>query len=378
VPAPRRILLLSASAGAGHLRAAEALESACRIRYPLAEVKHVDALSLTPPSFRRLYGQGYVDFVNHAPELLGVLYDKTNKPPRHAAADKLRGLIERMNTRPLVSLLRDFAPDVVGHTHFLPAAIVAHEKRRSRFKAPHLVVVTDFDVHRFWLCPGVERYCVAREDNHVHLAALGVAPENVLVTGIPVDPVFAARPDVPALRSKHGVPDALPLVLVLSGGLGVGPVEGLVEALWSSLRGARVVVVSGRNEALRARLEARARSASVPTVVLGFTRDMADWMALATVAVTKPGGLTTSEALARGLPLVVTSPIPGQETRNATMLFEEGAAISGENPLTVGPRVARLIADPQRLGTMARAARRLGRPRAAETVASALGALCGV
>jgi processive 1,2-diacylglycerol beta-glucosyltransferase len=205
-----------------------------------------------------------------------------------------------------------------------------------------------------------------------------VSAESVQVTGIPVDLAFASRPDLRALRAKHGVLGDLPLVLVLSGGLGVGPVEGLVEALWASLRGARLVVVTGRNEPLRARREARARHAKLPTTVLGFTRDMAEWMALATLVVTKPGGLTTSEALARGLPMVVTNPIPGQETRNATMLFEEGAAISGENPLTVGPRVARLLADRARLAALAGAARRLGRPEAAMDVAAALGALTSV
>jgi processive 1,2-diacylglycerol beta-glucosyltransferase len=373
-----RILVLSASAGAGHLRAAEAVEIACKARLPEATVRHVDTLELTPASFRRLYGQGYVDFVNHAPELLGLLYDRTNRPPRHPAGEKLRGLLERLNTRPFVKFLRDFEPDVVAHTHFLPAAIVAHEKRKRRFRAPHLVVVTDFDVHRFWVCPGVERYCVAREDNRIHLNALGAPWETLTVTGIPIDPAFATRPDPRALRSRHGMSDDRPLLLVLGGGLGVGPIETLVDALWASLRGPRLVVIAGRNDALRSRLEKRARNAPTPTWILGFTPHMHEWMALATLAITKPGGLTTSEALARGLPLVVTSPIPGQETRNATMLFEEGAAISGENPFTVGVRVARLLETPQRLAAMRRAATSLGRPRAAFDVAEAVAGLLGV
>jgi processive 1,2-diacylglycerol beta-glucosyltransferase len=371
-------LLFSASAGAGHLRAAEAVLAACRRRFPGAEAKHVDTLELTPPSFRRIYGQGYVDFVNRAPELLGVLYDKTNKPPKHAAAEKLRLLVERLNTRPFVKFLREFDPDVVIHTHFLPAAIVAHEKRKRRFKAPHLVVVTDFDVHRFWLCPGIDRYCVARDDNRIHLEALGVPAETIRVTGIPIDPVFAEAPDRAALRRKHALDEALPIVLVLCGGFGVGPIEALVQSLWASVRGARLVVVAGRNEALQARLKRQAPKAPTPTTILGFTREMHEWMALATIAVTKPGGLTTSEALARGLPLVVANPIPGQETRNATMLFEEGAAISGENPLTLGPRVARLLAAPERLAAMSRAAGSLGRPHAANDVLAEAATLMGV
>jgi processive 1,2-diacylglycerol beta-glucosyltransferase len=373
----RRILVLSASAGAGHLRAAEAVEAACRRLHPDAETRHVDVLTLATPAFARLYGKGYVDFVNRAPELLGILYDRTNRPPRHPAADALRRLVDRLNTRPLVALLREFAPDVVCHTHFLPAEIVAREKRRGRLRVPHAVVVTDFDVHRFWLCPGVERYFVAREENRVHLEALGAPRETVSVTGIPIHPVFADAPDRDALRRKHGVGPGRPLLLVLAGGFGVGPVETLVTAVAEAAPAAQVVAIAGRNEGLRRRLDRVTRGRAGSVRVLGFTADIHEWMALATLAVTKPGGLTTSEALAMGLPLVVVNAIPGQETRNATMLFEEGAAMSGENPLTLGYRVARLLGSPKRLDAMAAAARRLGHPSAAMDVARALGRLPG-
>jgi len=369
---PRRILVLSASVGAGHLRAAQAVEAACRLRYPGADVRHVDVLTLTPPAFRRVYGKGYLDLVNHAPDLLGVLYDRTNRPPKHRTGDRLRLALERLNTRALVQFLRDFDPDVLVHTHFLPAALAAHLKRRRRLRAPHVVVVTDFDVHRWWLCRGVARYFVAREDNRVHLEALGEPGNAIRVTGIPIDPRFAEAPDLTALRRRHGVAEGEPLLLVLCGGFGVGPIEALVGSLWASVRDARLVIVTGRNESLRERLSRRAKIAAAPTVVLGFTTEMHEWMALADLAVTKPGGLTTSEALARGLPLVVANPIPGQETRNATMLFEEGAAISGENPLTVGYRVAHLLASPERLAAMRSSARRLGRPSAALDVAGEL------
>ena len=371
----RRVLILSASAGAGHLRAAEALQAACRLQHPNVEVRHVDALTLTPKSFRKMYGEGYLEFVRQAPELVGFFYDRTDRPPRHPTARRLAALFQRLNTRPLRHLLQEFQPDVVAHTHFLPAAVVAHEIKRKRFAGPHLVCVTDYEVHRFWICPGIDRYCVAREENRVHLAALGQPADRIRVTGIPIDPVFARAADLPALRRKHGIAGDRPVLLVLGGGFGVGPVESLVETLWRSVDGAQIVVVAGRNEALRDSLVRRAEAAPVPTRVLGFTREMHEWMALASLAVTKPGGLTTSEALALGLPLVITNPIPGQETRNATVLLETGAAISGENPLTLGFRVARLLADRDRLGAMSRAAASLGRPGAATEVVEELSRL---
>lgn len=367
-----RVLILSASVGAGHLRAAEAVEAACRLADPQADVRNLDVLTLTPAAFRRLYARGYLDLVNHAPELLGLLYDRTNRAPRGRAAERLRLAVERLNTRPLVELLADFQPDVVCHTHFLSAEILAHRQRRRGLRVPQAIVVTDFDVHRFWLSPAAALYCVARQDNHDHLAALGVPGERVQVTGIPILPAFGALPSRDSLRGKHGVANDRPLVLVLCGGFGVGPIEELVRSLWAHLSQARLVIVTGRNQELQRRLETQARRVRVPTQVLGFTTEMHEWMALADVAVGKPGGLTTSEALACGVPLVVTHPIPGQETRNAVMLYEEGAAISGENPLTVGPRVARLLAAPDRLAALRRNALRLGRPDAAARVARSL------
>lgn len=370
---PRRILVLSASVGAGHTRAAEAVAAACRIRYPEAAISHIDVLTLTPKAFQRIYGQLYIDLVNHAPELLGVIYDRTNRMPKAHVVDKVRVRLERLNTRPFVKFVRAFDPDVICHTHFLPAEILSFQKAEGQIRVRDAVVVTDFEVHRFWLCPGVHRYFVARDENRVHLEALGVDGGLVKVSGIPIDPAFATPPDLPTLRRKHRVAEGRPLLLVLCGGFGVGPVEELMQRLWASVRDAEIVVVTGRNEELRARLTELARRAPVATRVLGFTSEILEWMALASLLVTKPGGLTTSEALACGLPMVIVNPIPGQETHNATMLFEEGAAVSGENPYTIGARVARLLASAVRLSAMGRAARRIGRARAALEVADELG-----
>ncbi len=371
---PKRILLLSASAGAGHMRAAEAVEAACRARFPEAETRHLDVLSLAPPAFRRLYGKGYLDFVNRAPELVGILYDRTNRPPRHPAAEALRRAVDRLNSRPLVKFVGEFAPDVICHTHFLPAEIVARERRKGRLRAPHAVVVTDFDVHRFWLCPGVDRYFVAREDNRVHLQALGEPPDRVRVTGIPIHPSFAEPVDLAALRRKHGSPRDGRSCWSWPAASG--------WARWSAwwwrwprrLPALRSWRSRGETRAFAGRME-RAVAGASSVRVLGFTAEIHEWMALARLVVTKPGGLTTSEALAMGLPLVIANAIPGQETRNATMLYEEGAAVSGENPLTFGYRVARLLASPERLDAMATAARRLGRPAAATEIARELGRL---
>lgn len=366
---PLSVLVCSASAGAGHMRAAEAVQRAIARRRPDAEVRHVDVLSLATQGFRRLYGQGYVDFVNSAPEVVGAVFDRTNRSAPHPAARKLGSLLQRSQLRKFEDLVIESNPDLIIHTHFLPAELCERLRQKRKWTGPHAVVVTDYDVHRFWQCPGIDRYFVARAENVEVLARLGEPREKVSVTGIPIDPEFSLTPNLPALRAKHKIGADRPLVLVLSGGFGVGPVAELAESLASALTSAQMVVVAGRNEVLKDRV-AKATAAFRGRVrVIGFTTEMREWMAFANLIVTKPGGLTTSEALACGVPMVVTFPIPGQETRNATMLYEEGAAISGESPATVAWRVSQLLANPDRLASMRANARRLGRPSAAFEVA---------
>ena len=176
------------------------------------------------------------------------------------------------------------------------------------------VVVTDLDVHAMWLCRDCEQYFVALEETKVHLVALGVPANRVTVSGIPIDPVFAEAKDARAMRRKHGLDEDAFTILVSAGGFGVGPVEHIIQALSGLSHPAQVVVVCGRNEELRTRLSRvlrrLARPPGVDFQLLGFTTEMDELMAAADLFVGKPGGLTTSEALAKGLPMVVINPDP--------------------------------------------------------------------
>ena len=197
------------------------------------------------------------------------------------------------------------------------------------------VVVTDFDVHAMWLCRHAEQYFVALEETKVHLKALGVPEPLVTVSGIPIDPVFAVAKDKRAMRRKHGLEEDRFTILVSAGGFGVGPVGHLMKALARMEHSARVVAVCGRNEALKAELSEAIRTfpkrSTVSFTLLGFTTEMDELMTAADLFVGKPGGLTTSEVLAKGLPMVVINPIPGQEERNSDHLLEEGVAIRCNN-----------------------------------------------
>jgi processive 1,2-diacylglycerol beta-glucosyltransferase len=369
---PPRILILSASAGAGHVRAAHAIEHAvCALG--TCDVRHVDSLDHTTKVFRRLYQKAYIDMVNHAPEVLGVLYDHLDKPWKY---ERRRLAWDQLNTRPFVELIKSYDPAWAVCTHFLPAEIVSWLKARRRLRARLAVVVTDLDVHGMWLYRHVDRYFVALDETREHLVRLGIDREKITVSGIPVDPSFAAPQDKHAMRRKHRFSPDRTTILVAAGGFGVGPVEHLVSNLLQLTHRAQVVVICGRSEDLKRRVDKVAAAvpadANVTITALGFTTEMDELMAASDILVGKPGGLTTSEALAKGLAFVIVNPIPGQEERNADHLLEQGAAIRCNNLPVLAWKVDCLLDDPLRLARMHEQARRLARPHAARDIADAL------
>ncbi len=371
-----RVLVLSASAGAGHLRAAEAIEKAICLRGLASEVQHVDVLKYTNQVFRHFYSKAYIDLVNKAPEVLGWLYDYLDEPGKN---DPIRLAFDRLNANPFIRYLHRYKPDVAICTHFLPSEIISSLKGEGKVRVLNAVVVTDFDVHAMWLCRHVEQYFVALEETKAHLKALGVPEALITTSGIPVDPVFAKPKDKRAMRRKHGLDDRF-TILVSAGGFGVGPVAHLVQTLARLSHPASVVVVCGRNEALRAELADKAKKLAnhslVSFTLLGFTTDMDELMTAADLYVGKPGGLTTSEALAKGLPMVVINPIPGQEERNSDHLLEEGVAIRCNNLPALAYKIDRLIKTPGKLSQMSENAQALAKPQAAFALVDRLLALC--
>jgi processive 1,2-diacylglycerol beta-glucosyltransferase len=371
-----RVLVLSASAGAGHLRAAEAIEKAILIRGLASDVQHLDVLKYTNKAFRHLYSKAYIDLVNNAPEVLGWLYDHLNHPAKN---DPIRLAFDRLNANPFVRYLHRFRPDIAVCTHFLPSGIVSSLKGEGKVKVMNTVVVTDFDVHAMWLCRHVEQYFVALEETKVHLKALGVPDSLVTISGIPIDAVFAEPKDKLAMRRKHELDPDQFTILVSAGGFGVGPVGHLMEALARLAHPARVVTVCGRNAALRTELAEKvkklAKRSAVSFTLLGFTTEMDELIAAADLFVGKPGGLTTSEVLSKGLPMVVINPIPGQEERNSDHLLEHGAAIRSNNLPALAYKIDTLIDTPMKLARMGENARTLGKPHAASAVVERLSAL---
>ncbi len=299
-----RVLILSASAGAGHLRAAQAIERVLEETGAAGKVRNVDTLDYTNPLFKRLYSKTYIDMVNKTPELLGWLYDHLDKPWKH---ERRRLALEKLNTGPFVKLIQKYRPDVAICTHPLPAEIISWLKAKGKIDTHQAIVVTDFDVHAMWLCRHFERYFVALEETRVHLESLGVPAAKITVSGIPIDPAFSRLKDKAGMRARHGLRHDVTTILVSAGGFGVGPIESLMASLRGLEHPAQVIAICGRNEALKARLDAEAAvapaDARVRFLPVGFTDAMDEYMAASDILLGKAGGLTTSEALACGLAL---------------------------------------------------------------------------
>ncbi|MGC4071436.1 MAG: glycosyltransferase [Nibricoccus sp.] len=364
------ILILHATAGAGHTRAAQAIAAALKARGEANRL--VDILDCTPALFRRMYVKSYIDLVQKAPELWGYLYDRTDV--MHPATSKrvqARLAFNKVNSLPFKKLLKESAPRAIVCTHFLPLELLSDLKGRGKIDVPVHAVVTDVSPHALWVYPNIDIYHVATLSAARELERKGFPAERIRVTGIPVDPVFAERTAAPAARAKLGLPEK-PTVLLSSGGFGVGPMVEALESFRSSKAEISLVVVAGKNAELEAKCRTVAKTLPVPVKVHGFVTNMHELMDAADLIVTKPGGLTTTEVLAKGKPMALVSPIPGQEQRNCEYLLEAGAAVRLYDVGDAAFYLTNWLADAERMKRMTAAAKAIARPRAANDIAAAL------
>lgn len=364
----RNVLILSASIGTGHIRAAQSLLKSFQSIDPGAKVRHEDALDFVNPAFAKFYRRAYSDLANNAPEIMGLLIDGSEKnwpPTQHGIA------FERWNSQPLIKAVEKNAPDLVICTHPLPADMISWLICRKRLWAQHGIVITDFELNPMWLCQHYSRYFVAIEEARQYLIQIGYDAASVLVSGIPVDPVFQENKDKADMKRKYGLDPEAHVLLLSAGGLGMGPVQDIVRSLMQVQAKCQVIALCGKNMELKESLTNYKEQNSISDYALkirGFSNDMDEYMSAADLIVGKPGGLTSSESLAKGLVFVIVQPIPGQEERNADHLLEEGAAIRCNNLETIPYKVNRLLSDPLRLIKMQECALNFSRPQAANII----------
>lgn len=368
----RKLLILSTSAGSGHVTCGNAIARTASNDPRFHLVRHVDALEMSNRWFRDFYSRLYAELVRQAPGFLGWWYQKTDEPWK---TDAVRLTLDRLNTRPLVRYLRLLAPDDCLCTHFMPAGIISHLIETGALQTRLSIVITDFDLHAMWLSRNYHRYYTAHEGVRQHLIRWGVDPDRITVTGIPVDSEFSATHSAIQARSALKLHPHRTTLLFSANQLSMEIVEGVLTELARINRpDIQVAVICGRHPTLRHHVEHHLTTlrSQVHFNVTGFTRRMPLWMTAADLFIGKPGGLSSSEAMASGLPMVILNPIPGQEERNSDWLLENGLAIKCNNLETLSFKIRTLLESPSRLRHMHQNALTHGRPGAARAVIESL------
>lgn len=321
----------------------------------------------------RVVSDGYLQMVKTIPQMYRFIYARAE---RATEIGPFRTWAHQFTAGNLRVLIEKERPDAVVCTHAFPCGTMAEYKRLYDGCPPIVGIVTDFAVHAFWMHDEVDGYVVATESVRQKMIARGIDGDRIAASGIPVRPEFTPTSESrDALRERLDLPRDRHVVLMMGGGLGIGPLERMMRALESIDAPLTAVVITGRNARVERRVLAAAESIGYPVRALRFVDNVYDYMHAADVFVTKPGGLSTAEALVAQVPMVLCKPLPGQEERNARVLCDAGAAVRVRSVDDLPAALGGILGNPERRARLVAAATRLGRPHAAGEAASMIARL---
>ncbi|MEG0308626.1 MAG: glycosyltransferase [Clostridium sp.] len=322
-----KILILSASTGGGHIKASKALESYILEHEENSEVKVVDALEYINPLINKIVTKGYIILAKYFNFIYKRIYSVTD---RASALTLLTTRLIVHFAKKLIPLIEDFSPDVIITTHPFPTEMISILKGQNKINTPLLCIMTDYAAHRTWIKPNVDEYCVASEAMRLEMIDRGVTGECIHPYGIPVSSDFFQKTceDKLKLLEELQLDENKSTVLIMAGSFGVQNIEEIYMDISEISMDFQVVVLTGNNQRLYNKIKKSIELSKKETRVIKFTREVHRYMNLADILITKPGGLTVSEALASNLPMVVFDAIPGQEESNARFLLEHNMAIS--------------------------------------------------
>lgn len=346
-----KIMILTAATGGGHISAADALEE--YIRADTAhEVVTVDFLKAINWFLDRTVCDSYRFMAKRLPELFGQLYKQTNKPNHFSS------LVPTLNSQFSYSLNRAIhavEPDVILSTHPFATEMVSHLKKTGRVDARLISVITDYGLHRAWTASHVDGYAVACEDMLAPLTALGIPREKIHPFGIPVHKAFFSPPSRAETQAELGFSPDVPTVLLMAGSFGVSGIIKMYRSLAESGQALQLIIITGKNQALYDAFDEEIKTRPSPACrvhLLLFTKEVPKYMNVSDLIITKPGGLTVSEALACNLPLAVFDAIPGQEEDNALFLERHGMGVRIRKEDNLAQLLSNLLREPDKLAAM--------------------------
>ena len=353
----------------GHRSASLAIEKAIKSQSPQTQTLTLNAFNYVYPQGERIVNFFYMFTIQRMPSIWAHLYDN---PYWVKKSQRLKKIIHYFNLPKLEALFNDFCPDGVVSTQAFPCGMVADFKRIRGINLPLVAVLTDFVPHSFWIYKTIDYYIVPSEEVKQKLIEKGVNSDRIKPLGIPFDPKFNQNLNKFEIRKKLNLEDNLFTVLIMGGGQGLGPIKNVVKILENLKFNLQEIVVCGTNTRLHHWLKKRLKKYKKRIFLLDYAENIEELMSAADLIITKPGGVTCAEALSKGLPMLIISPLPGQEANNTSYLIEQGAAIKVDKPADLIDVISDLHNHRQRLSELSNAASQISKPNAARDIAQLL------
>lgn len=339
----KKALLLTASAGGGHNSAAKAVKD--ELDKLGVETIVVDALKFTSPVLDKMVSNGYEASAKYIPQTYGSIYKISGGKSKR----NLDVLVRQVMGKKILQLVQAKKPDAIVCTHPFPTMALMKYKEQGTLNIPVVSILTDYTAHPAYIQASADAFVIGDEDVEYILKGAGIPSEKIYPYGIPVSDNFLNTDRVDTVKQSLAIEDKF-TVLLMGGSFGAGNIkESLIELL-SSRYDFQVIVVTGRDMMLKEKLEKLISEMNTEKTVriLGFTKDMAELLILGDVLVTKPGGLTTTEAILKGIPMIVPFYIPGQEAENVDFLLNNGLALKTSRNYSLKTLVEILIENPDR------------------------------
>ena len=362
----KKVLLLYISILSGHHRAAMAVEKALKHLNPETEVYSINSFNYTNPILEKVINRTYMGIIKRTPEVWEYLYDN---PKVVKNSQRLKEMFHRYNSSKMKALIEEFKPDAVACTQAFPCGMVADYKTSFNSDLKLYGLLTDFYPHSYWVYEAVDNYVVASEEAKSKLIENGVSPSKIQIYGVPIDIRFNGPHSDKNIHERLGLDKNEKTILIMGGSCGLGPIKRIIYTLDRIESDIQTIVVTGTNSKLNSYLRRKAKRLNKKLVALGYADNVSELMGISDMIVTKPGGLTVSEALVKQLPIIIINPIPGQESKNTEFLIKQKAAIKAANEHELAILVDNLCGSPAKLEAMKKSAAALGQPESALNIA---------
>lgn len=365
----KRIILMYISEISGHHSATLAIEKAIKMLAPDTEVLNINAFNYTNPVFEKIVNRFYMGVIKATPKIWDYLYDN---PKIVKKVEKIKDKIHKFNSPKLKSLFDKFRPDAVCCTQAFPCGMVADFKKEYNSALPLVAVLTDYIPHSYWIYDTVDYYVVPSEEVAGRLIEKEVSRGKIRSLGIPFDHKFNEPVDKAQVIKRMGLNLDAVTVLIMGGGQGLGPIETIVKSLEKVKTELQEIIVTGTNKKLYDSLKKKIKKYSKTILMFSYTDKISEFMSAADIIITKPGGITTAEALSKKLPMIIIKPIPGQEQNNTSYLIEKRAAIQINDAKKIHFIIEDMLLHRDRLNRLAYSAGRISKPNASLDIAHLL------